>query len=185
MRILAGQFKGKNLFAGHDLSIRPTTNRIKEIIFAILDDFCKGKSVLDLFSGSGSLGFEAMSRGASKVTFVEREGKSIQVLKRNLQALPIEPHCVNIIKADALDHSKQSRDSFDLILMDPPFHYPPLQNLVNEIIVNNIMNKRGILVVHHEISNPLLEDKVSYKLIKQKKVGRSLISFILQEDLNV
>ena len=72
MRILSGQFKGKSLSAGKDLSIRPTTSRIKEIIFSILGDYCRDKWVLDLFSGSGSLGFESISQGARGVFFVEK-----------------------------------------------------------------------------------------------------------------
>ena len=87
MRISAGQFKGKKLFAGSDLSIRPITNRLKEIIFSVLNDFIHDKTVLDLFSGSGSLGIEALSRGAGQVTFVEKKDSSIRVLQKNLNSL--------------------------------------------------------------------------------------------------
>jgi len=84
MRILSGQFRGKYLSAGQDLSIRPITNRNKEIIFSVLGDFCKDRWVLDLFSGSGSIGLEAISRGAKGVSFVEKESTSIHILNLNI-----------------------------------------------------------------------------------------------------
>ena len=87
MRVLSGKYKGKLLKASKDLSIRPTTNRIKETIFNILYDFCNDKNVLDLFSGSGSLGIEAISRGASSVTFLEHSESSMKVLKQNITVL--------------------------------------------------------------------------------------------------
>jgi len=185
MRILGGQYKGRRFSAGNDLSIRPITNRIKEIIYSVLDDFCDNKIVLDLFSGSGSLGFEALSRGAKSVTFVEKEISSIRVLERNIKALSLTENEVSIIQSDALKFSKMSEMVFELILMDPPFKYMILQQLVDEIFTNNILHPKGILVVHHELNNPLLRNDVGYQLIKQKKIGRSLISFILQEDTDV
>lgn len=185
MRILTGQLKGKQLFAGNDLSIRPMTNRIKEIIFSILSDFCTDKIVLDLFSGSGSLGIEALSRGAEHATFVEKVDSSIWVLEYNIEVLSIISEKVTIVKSDVLQYVRQQKNSFDIILMDPPFHYPPIQELVDLIIENNILKQNGILVVHHEINNPLLIRGAPYELIKQKKIDRSLISIILQEENNV
>ncbi len=185
MRILAGQYKGKNLSAGNDLSIRPITNRIKEIIFSVLDNFCDNKIVLDLFSGSGSLGLEALSRGARYITFVEKEFSSIRVLEKNIKTLSLTTDNVQIIQSDALKFSKKDYRSFKLILMDPPFKYTTLQELVIEIIKNNLLDKKGILVVHHEVDNPLLRNDVPYQLVKQKKIGRSLVSFILQEETDV
>ena len=123
MRILAGQYKGKNLSAGNDLSIRPITNRIKEIIFSVLDNFCDNKIVLDLFSGSGSLGLEALSRGARYITFVEKEFSSIRVLEKNIKTLSLTTDNVQIIQSDALKFSKKDYRSFKLILMDPPILY--------------------------------------------------------------
>ena len=96
MRITAGQFKGKKLSAGSDLSIRPITNRLKEIIFSVLSDFFYDKTVLDLFSGSGSLGLESLSRGAGQVTFVEKEDSSLRILKNNIDTLGVNPDLIQI-----------------------------------------------------------------------------------------
>jgi 16S rRNA (guanine966-N2)-methyltransferase len=185
MRILSGQFRGKKLFAGNDFSIRPTTGKIKEIIFSILGDFFTDIEVLDLFSGSGSLGFETLSRGAKHVTFVEKERSSINVLEKNLASLSVDSHNISIVRRDVLEYLKICVKQFELILMDPPFRYPHLQVLVTEIMAGEILKKTGILVVHHEIDNPLATDHMHYQVIKQKKIGRSLVSFILPEEKNV
>jgi 16S rRNA (guanine966-N2)-methyltransferase len=185
MRISAGHFKGKKLFAGSDLSIRPITNRLKEIIFSVLNDFIHDKTVLDLFSGSGSLGIEALSRGAGQVTFVEKEDSSIRVLQKNLNTLKFDPDCITINKSDVLDFLNESKNRYNLILSDPPFKYFPLQQMVNQIFIRNILGFSGLLVVHHEIDNPLLTKDVPYSMLKQKKIGRSLLSFIVKEATNV
>ncbi|TFH02843.1 MAG: 16S rRNA (guanine(966)-N(2))-methyltransferase RsmD [Calditrichales bacterium] len=184
MRILAGNFKGKNLFAGNDLSIRPTTSRIKQVIFSVLDDFCSEKHVLDLFAGSGSLGLEALSRGATEVTFVEQSATSIQVLKKNLSTFAHIDNLTRIRQSDVYDYISNKGVSFELILMDPPFRYPRLQEMVNTLMANQVLARKGILVIHHETSNPLLMENAPYLMAKQKKVGRSLISFIFNEENN-
>jgi len=181
MRIAAGQFKGKKLSAGSDLSIRPITNRLKEIIFSVLNDFFYDQMVLDLFCGSGSLGIEALSRGAGHVTFVEKEDSSIRVLKNNINSLKIDIDLIKIIRSDVLDFLNEGKNKYNLILSDPPFRYSSLQHMINRIFTGNILERNGLLVVHHEINNPLLIKSVPYLLLKQKKVGRSLLSFIVKE----
>jgi 16S rRNA (guanine966-N2)-methyltransferase len=185
MRIAAGQFKGKKLSASNDLSIRPVTNRLKEIIFSVLNDFFFNKTVLDLFSGSGSLGLEALSRGASHVTFVEKQDSSISILKKNIDVLKINRSLIQIIKSDVLKFLNKNHQKYSLILADPPFKYSMLQQMVNQVFENNILEKNGLFVVHHEIDNPLSTENASYLMLRQKKIGRSLLSFIVWEETNV
>jgi 16S rRNA (guanine(966)-N(2))-methyltransferase RsmD len=185
MRIVAGQFKGKKLYAGSDLSIRPITNRLKEIIFSVLNDFFYEKEVLDLFSGSGSLGIEALSRGAGHVTFVEKEESSIRVLKKNIALLKVDPNLIKLNKSDVLKYLSKSVKTYSLIFSDPPFKYSSMQQMVDQIFTENIIEQNGLLVVHHEIDNLLKKDNVPYLLLKQKKIGRSLLSFIVKEATDV
>jgi len=185
MRIAAGQFKGKKITASSDLSIRPITNRLKEIIFSVLNDFFYDKKVLDLFSGSGSLGIEALSRGAGHVTFVEKEESSIRVLNNNIDTLNIDPKLMQIIKLDVLKFLIDSKNKYSLILSDPPFKYSSLQEMINQIFTRNIIEPNGLLVLHHEIDNPLQIENVPYLLLKQKKIGRSLLSFVVKEEADV
>ena len=182
MKIISGQYKGRKIFSSKDYSIRPTTNRIKEHIFNTLQEFCVNKNVLDLFSGSGNLGFEALSRGANKVLFIEKSTKSIDIIRKNIENLEINPDKAIIIKKDALIFCTETNYEFDLILVDPPFNYPPLQQLIDTITQKNILKKNGILVVEHEIINPLNSTGSNYTIIKQKKFSRSLISFIINRN---
>jgi 16S rRNA (guanine(966)-N(2))-methyltransferase RsmD len=181
MRVLSGQFKGKNLTAASDLSIRPITNRLKEIIFSVLQNYVAEKSILDLFSGSGSLGIEALSRGATHVTFVEREETSIKVLHKNLQDLQIRSDVFKIVKSDALLFLNEYKEKYHVIFSDPPFKYSALQQLINQICGGHYLELNGLLVLHHEVNNLFQLNEVPYTLIKQKKVGRSLLSFIIRE----
>ena len=182
MKIIAGQFKGKKLVSSNDYSIRPTTNRIKENIFNVLQDFCFNRNVLDLFSGSGNLGLEALSRGAEKIVFVENAAKSIEIIRKNIGNIKIDLNKVRIIKQDALQFCEQTDLKFDLIFIDPPFDYPPLQKLINTIMQKSILQKDGVLVIEHEKTNPITSSSVDYLLFKQKKVGRSIISFIINRN---
>ena len=185
MRIIAGLYKGKRISAGPEKSIRPMTNRNKEIIFSILDDFFVDRRVLDLFCGSGSLGLESLSRGAAQLTFVDQDKSSVQILKENINTLKIDYGRVNVIACDALTYLEKESDSHRLIFADPPFRYDKLQILVNMIFNNHRLDKDGILVLHHEKTNPIQPQSPSYCTVKQKKAGRSLITFLAQENKNV
>jgi 16S rRNA (guanine966-N2)-methyltransferase len=178
MQILAGRYKGKRLQAGNDLSIRPLTNRLKENIFNILQQYVAGAEILDLFSGSGSFGLEALSRGASRVDFVEISRPAAGYLKSNLVNLKIDPGCYRIYQIDALRFCGQPAERYDLILMDPPFKFQHLQELTELITGTDLLRSTGILVIHHEITNPLAPISAAYRIIDQRRYGRSLISFI-------
>lgn len=179
MRVLSGKYKGKKLVSSKDKSIRPTTNKIKEYIFNILQDFCQDKYVADIFSGSGNLGIESLSKNSKHVVFVDVSRGSITVLKKNLNELKIATDNYDIVNNDAIKFCVESDYYFDLIFMDPPFHYPPLNDLLLEIFRNKKLNENGILIVEHEISNPVNCNTDLFEILKQKKIGRSLISFII------
>lgn len=181
MRVLSGKYKGKKLICTSDNSIRPTTNRIKEFIFNILQDFCEGKRVADFFCGTGNLGIESLSRGASNVVFIDSKNSSLRVLKKNLQELKIEQSRFEIVNSEANNFSREKGRQFDMIFMDPPFNFPPLNELINNIFNNQFLINGGILVVEHEITNPIEKVSNLYEIFKQKKIGRSLISFIINK----
>jgi 16S rRNA (guanine966-N2)-methyltransferase len=182
MKIIAGSYRGRRIFSSKDNSIRPTTNRIKESIFNILQDFCMNKDVLDLFSGSGNLGLEALSRGAKKIVFIEKSSKSIDIIKKNIEYLKIDHNIIRIIKKDAITFCNETHDRFDLIMLDPPFYYPPLQDLITLIFRRKILKQDGILVVEHEITNPINLFNSEYSILRQKIFGRSHITFIMNRN---
>src|SRR5271166_4302262 len=123
MRVIAGQLGGRRLKAPRGRSTRPTSDRVREALFAMLTDV-RGARVLDLFAGSGALGIEALSRGAAEVVFVERDGRAVRALQSNLTALGIEPIDTEVRHAEALralDSARTHEETYDLVFIDPPY----------------------------------------------------------------
>lgn len=180
MRIISGKYKGKKLKSSKDLQIRPTTDRVKEFIFNVLQDFPRGAVVADIFSGSGSLGLEALSRGAEKVYFVDHSRSSLKILKENIERLQIPDKYYAIVFKDAMQFARDNRSPVALFLIDPPFIYPQIQILLETIVQGNAMSDKSLIVIEHEISNPVEVTSTSYEIIKQRRFGRSIISFLIK-----
>ncbi|CAH0534750.1 Ribosomal RNA small subunit methyltransferase D [Vibrio stylophorae] len=128
IRIIAGQWRGRKLPVHDAQGLRPTTDRVKETLFNWLMQKVRGARCLDLFAGSGGLGFEALSRYASEVDFVEKESLAANQLKQNLASLKCEQGRVH--HTDALQFLQQPAKPYDLVFLDPPFH----QNLLADAL---------------------------------------------------
>ncbi len=178
MRIISGRYKGQRLISGKGLAIRPTTDRVKEYIFNILQDFPSRRRIVDIFAGSGSLGLEALSRGAGHVCFVENAFSSIRILKQNITRLKVPSSQYTILQQDAFQFARYVKEKYGLCLMDPPFKFPFLQSLLDELFERDFLTKEGIMVVEHEVSNPIRIQSELYSVFIQKKIGRSYISFL-------
>ena len=123
MRVIAGRLGGRRLKAPSGTVTRPTSDRVREALFSMLGDV-EGASVLDLFAGTGALGIEALSRGASGVVFVERHAGAVRALRDNLRALEIETVQTDVRRADALVALRSARareETYDLVFIDPPY----------------------------------------------------------------
>lgn len=125
MRVVAGQFKGRRLTGPRGDVARPTSDKVREALFSILGPI-EGLRVLDLFAGTGALGIEALSRGAAHVVFVERDSRMRAVLRSNLEVVAGDDGQTGratVVAGDALDYLRRAaaRDSFDLVLLDPPY----------------------------------------------------------------
>ena len=181
MRIISGKYKGKKL-EGFDIEgTRPTMDRIKESLFGIIQNHIKDSKVLDLFSGSGSLGIEAISNGCKSCYFVDNNKIAIETIKKNTTYIKEE---IIILKKDyieALNYFKENNITFDIIFLDPPYKL----NLINksiELIENyNLLNKNGIIICEY------VQEQFSsnYNLIKEKKYGSKSIRIyknIVKED---
>ncbi len=121
MRIVAGRFGGRRLSAPPGRATRPTSDRVREALFSILGEAVPGARVLDLFAGSGALGIEALSRGASSATFVERAPAALRVLRGNLAALGLEAQVVPGDAVKFLRTASAASRQYDLLLLDPPY----------------------------------------------------------------
>ena len=170
LRVISGKYKGKNIL-GFDIDgTRPTMDRVKESLFAMIQDKIKDSVVLDLFSGSGSLGIEAISNGASSVYFVDNNIKAIETIKKNTRDMNEEIH---IIKSDYKDAIKLLKNTkFDLILLDPPYKSNLINDCIEKIHEYNLINDSGIIVCEFEEE---LIDTSYYNLIKSKKYGSKTI----------
>jgi len=141
-----------------------------------LGDFVEDCRVLDLFSGSGSLGIEALSRGAHSVTFVDNSFNSIKVLRRNLNRIQVrEPY--NIIKKNVLSFLRQNKKPFDLIFADPPFKWDRYIELLPLSFLPENLSEYGILVLESERNHYIEWETNVYEVLRQKKFDRSIITF--------
>lgn len=123
MRIIAGEFKSRRLLSPPpELDVRPITDRVKESVFSILRGHCEGATVLDLFAGTGAIGLEALSRGAARCVFVEKDRRAAEILRRNIETLGATDRC-EVVVGDALGPSTAARcpRPVTLVFMDPPY----------------------------------------------------------------
>jgi len=178
MRVIAGKAKGHKLVTPSGDRVRPALDQVKEAIFNILFDV-SGAQVLDLFAGSGSVGIEALSRGAAEAVFVEEWSKAVAAIKRNLKHTKLED-CSKVMgktveKAMSILNGEGA--SFDLIFVDPPYE----KNLVNptlRALVNSPLIKDGCrIVVEHHPKEPI-EGIVGLTLTDTRKYGQTLVSFL-------
>lgn len=166
MRIIAGTAKGRRLDSPGEVT-RPFTGRAREALFSILGDAVRGADVLDLYAGSGSLGLEALSRGAASAVFVERDRSTLDALERNILAVDlggrIEPTAVEAFLDGATG-------TFDLVFVDPPYLLD--DGAVNEVLagVEPLLGERGTVVVHRRAGGPQPESD-NLRLTDRRRYG--------------
>lgn len=179
MRIIAGEYRGRTLRTASDLSIRPTTDRAKQAIFDVLTNRIEleGIDVLDLFAGSGSLGLEAISRGASKVTFVEKSKKSIGVLEANIATIHCEERCT-IYPADVFWFLNNIHRSYDLIFVDPPYRLETIGALPSAIYSSDVVKHGTYVVMEYSRESAIDVFESQYEILK-KTFGQT-IALILE-----
>jgi len=180
MRIISGTSKGRKLVTPKKYSLRPTSDRVKESLFNILASEIEGKVVLDLFAGTGNLGIEALSRGARKVIFVEKGRQALRLIQANLNQFGLEDRS-EILPKDvnrAIGILKQRGECFDLILMDPPYERGLIQRTLMKLNSHQIYHRDSILVIEHNRREPLPHILDGWNLIRQQKIGDTLLSFL-------
>ena len=186
MRIISGTSKGKRLATPKGHALRPTSDRVKESIFNILGEVVEGKVVLDLFAGTGNLGIEALSRGAKRVLFVERRREATRLIKNNLfqcgMVMVSEIIPKDVIRAIGILH--QRGETFDLILMDPPYEKGLIKKTLWKLQSHRIYHDDSLLVIEHDRREPLPTDLDGWNLIRQRKIGDTLISFLTPRSMS-
>lgn len=175
MRIIGGRYRGRKLRADSDRSIRPTTDRVKKSIFDILTHSrdLTNTEVLDLFSGSGSLGLEAISRGAGHVTFVDNSQDSLRILESNIRMLGCESSCT-VYRADVFWFLKHIRRHYDLVFVDPPYRLQELPTLPSAVYESGILRQGSYVVMEYERNTPVtIREDVFH--VDQRPFGQTVL----------
>ena len=160
MRVTGGQLVGRQLQMPKGPEIRPTLDHVRQAFFNLIGNRVEGAQVLDLFSGTGALGIEALSRGAAHVTFADRSFFCIQAIQSNLSGLAIPQENVTIIRAEILTAIRRLRRegaALDLVLLDPPYGQHLARKSLNALAQYAIVSRTGWVVAEHDKRDPLPE----------------------------
>ena len=184
MRVIGGKFKGLKLIPPNDLDIRPTSDRLKEALFSIIDSKkyninIHNSSVIDICSGTGALGIEALSRGANKIYFIDQETKSIQIIQKNISKLKINNEdkiFIKVIKDKSTKALKKINHVFDIVLIDPPYKTKIIEETLQDLKNYNLIKTHSYIFA--ESSNAEIFDFNGYELLDTKKYGKSKLTIL-------
>jgi 16S rRNA (guanine(966)-N(2))-methyltransferase RsmD len=182
VRIIAGKYRGRRLKSPPSSETRPTSDRLRETLFNVLAPYIEGARFLDLCAGTGAVGAEALSRGASHVTFVEQSRKMCSLIEANLAPLQIEGDRFQVVTAEAFDflrrYAKRGGPLFDVLFYDPPYagDYEVVLNFVGAH-ANRILDHRAIVIVERHKKNVLAESFELLTRYRELKQGDSVLSF--------
>ena len=182
-RVVTGRFRGTILQAPEGDKTRPTTDKVKEALFSIIQADVPGSKFLDLFSGSGQIGIEALSRGAERVTLVERSGQAASIISKNISKIRMEGSDeIRFLKkstAQALELLGQAGEKFDIIFMDPPYKDVPqrLEETSKYIQDFDMLSPEGMLIVEHDKDCEMPEEIGGLKCVRSCSYGLTVITF--------
>ena len=179
MRIVAGKNKGNILKSPKDLSVRPTSEKVREALFDILGTSIKETCFLDLFAGTGAVGIEALSRGAKKVIFIEKELKCIKIIKENLEKTGNSQNAA-VYKIDFLLGLKllvKKNYLLDYVFLDPPYNRGLVHTSLLEISKLPILRHSGLVIAQHCKKEKVMENLNNLKLFNQIRYGECYLSF--------
>jgi len=178
MRIIGGEAKGRRLGVPKGCRIRPTSDRIKEALFNMLRPIA-GKSFLELYAGSGSVGLEALSRGAARIVFIEKNPVLVHLIHKNLRECGFEgPHealALDVRQGVKLLESRQIR--FDVLFADPPYEEEYIDRTIRLIWESNLLSQDGLAVMQHSIREPINTLDL-LELYDQRRYGDTILSFL-------
>lgn len=175
MRIIAGDYKGRKLETPLDDKIRPTTDKVKEAIFSIIMPHINESICLDLFSGTGNLGLEALSRGADKCYFSDNSRASLNLINTNIGKCKAEEYSV-VLAGDYSKNLARIDEPLDIIFLDPPYENGLYENCMELISGYNLLNEDGIIVCEHNSTEDMPDEWYGFHKIKERKYGTIIIT---------
>lgn len=171
MRVITGSARGRRLGELEGMETRPTTDRVKEGMFNILQFDIEGRRVLDLFAGTGQLGIECLSRGAASAVFVDRRADAVKLIKENLKATDLQDRA-RVVAGDSMEYLRTLGERFDIILLDPPYASGLLESAIAHIARFDILESHGIIVAEHPAERTLPPLEPPYRLHKTYRYGK-------------
>ncbi len=184
MRVVGGKYRGrviKSMPKREDTKLlRPTTERVKESVFSILNNYLEGTKFLDLFAGTGAVGIEALSRGADKVVFVENDRRFCNLIRENLKKLGVPKEKYEIICSDYTDALKKLArrgEVFDFIYADPPYEKGYYTRIVNMVRKLGLLDRDGLLILEEPKKNPFIPEDEEW-LVEKRHYGTTTVSFL-------
>ncbi len=178
MRVIAGRARGHKLISPEGLEVRPTSDRVKESIFNIIQRKLPDSKVMDFFSGTGNLGIEALSRGAAKAYFIDKSPKSIMVIRENLEKTRLidQAEIVNMAAETAVAALAAKGLRADIIFMDPPYLKGFEELMLEKIALQGLLADEGIIVVEHSRTTIIKED-IKFTRYRRNDYGSTSVSF--------
>ena len=175
MRVITGKARGIQLKTPDGLKTRPTTDRVKEAMFSIINFDIPGARVLDLFGGTGQLGIEALSRGAKSAVFVDAGETACRLIRENLKRAKLEQEG-RVVRADYMDYLRRCRENYEIILLDPPYAEVFLENALKCITEIDILQSGGIIVTERPLGKELPWEFEGYTRSRDYKYGNTLLT---------
>lgn len=175
MRVITGKARGVVLKTPEGMQTRPTTDRVKEALFSIIQFDLPGAKVLDLFGGTGQLGIEALSRGAAEAVFVDAREDACRLIRENLRRTKLEKEG-RVVRSDYLDYLKRCREKFGIVFLDPPYAEVFLENSLKMITEIDILRSGGIIVAERPVGKDLPWDFPGYTRSRDYKYGNTLLT---------
>jgi len=179
MKIITGKARGRKLKEPVDQAVRPTTSRVKEAIFNIVQFDIEGRRVLDLFAGTGQLGLEALSRGAKSCDFVDNTKVHVQLVKENLRSTELTGG--QVFQADA-ESFIQRGERYDLIFLDPPYDFGKLDQIIQNVVRFDILNKNGIMVCETKLEQGLSDVSAPYEKVREYRYGKVKVTIYTKRE---
>lgn len=186
LRVISGKARGLKLDSPKNQDVRPTTDRVKESLFNIINPYIRESNILDLFAGTGSLGIECLSRGAKNCVFVDKSKDSINIIKSNVKKARVENEStiLNIDFKDAVKRLSSQNQKFDVIFMDPPYYENMFIECLKIIDELNLLYEDGIIIVEHDTKDLFDESIGNLVKSRDKKYGNTTLTFYKLEAQN-
>lgn len=175
MRVIAGTAKGVQLKTPDGMLTRPTTDRVKEALFSIIQFELPGAKVLDLFGGTGQLGIEAVSRGAKSAVEIDSREDACRLIRENVKRTKMDSS-IRVIRSDYKKYLQTAKEQFDIIFLDPPYAEVFLEESMNIISKIDILRPGGIIVAERPLGKDLPFENPGFTRSKDYKYGKILLA---------